>query len=60
MTARLITLTGCDESTTFVVDGLTGADVALLDRVAALSREASPYDCFPRMSVQPAEDEIRQ
>lgn len=54
MTARLVTLTGCDESTTFVVDNLTDADVVLLDRLAALSRDAGPYDCFPRLSVQAA------
>lgn len=56
MTARLITLSACHEACEFVVTGLTGGEAALLERVAALSKVASQYECMPVMSVQqPAE-----
>lgn len=60
MTARLITLTGCHETTTFVAGNLSSGDDALLDRLAALSRDTSTCECEPYLTVQAVGDEVRQ
>lgn len=52
MTACRIRLSGCDESTQFDMD-LDDDEAALLERVAARSREVSEYDCMPTMTVTP-------
>jgi hypothetical protein len=55
-----IKLSGCDDSTRFVMD-LDDAEAALLERVAARSQEASSYGCEPRMYLTtppPEEDEF--
>lgn len=53
MAAYEVRLVGCDEVTTFVMD-LADAEAALVERVAALSRETSAYNCEPRMTIAPA------
>jgi len=53
MAAYQIQLSGCDDETTFDMD-LTKGQAALLERVAALSRETSTYGCEPRMTIAPA------
>jgi hypothetical protein len=53
MAAYEIRLSGCDDTTVFVVD-LTDAEAAVADRVAARSRQAAEYGCQPRMTIAPA------
>lgn len=50
MTAYEIRLEGCDDSTAFVMD-LDDSEAALVERVAARSREVSEFDCMPTMAV---------
>lgn len=47
-----ISLVGCDETTCFDLD-LTDEQVALVDRMAAASRQASEYGCFPTLTIDP-------
>jgi hypothetical protein len=56
MTAYEIRLSGCDETTSFVME-LTSAEAELLQRAAALSRETSTYICEPVMTVRPHTDQ---
>jgi len=56
VSAYEIKLSGCDDHTVFVMD-LTGTEAALLQRVAALSRETSNYSCEPTMTVDPRTDQ---
>ena len=50
MSAYEIRLDGCDDSTSFAME-LTDAEAGLLERVAALSKEASEFGCQPTMTV---------
>lgn len=56
MTSCLIRLSGCDDSTAFVVD-LDDTELALVQRIAERSQETSQYSCQPRMTItSPAPD----
>lgn len=50
MTAYQVKLSGCDDSTRFVVD-LDDAEAAAVERVAELSRQASAFSCQPSMTL---------
>lgn len=52
MAAYQIRMSGCDDSTVFVMD-LTDAEAALLGRVAARAFQASAFECQPRMTISP-------
>ena len=45
-----VILVSCDENTHVEIE-VTPAELAFLKRLAALTREASEYDCMPRMAV---------
>jgi hypothetical protein len=47
-----ITLKGCDESTTVTIE-THEAGLLLLENVAALTVQASEFDCMPTMTVTP-------
>lgn len=51
MTVCQIKLRGCDEVTEFVMD-LDDTEAEVVSRVAAQSRENSPYDCYPVMTIE--------
>lgn len=46
-----ITLSGCDDSTRLFDVELTEAEFATVTRIAALSVEASDYNCMPIMRI---------
>lgn len=50
MAAYEIRLAGCDDVTTFVMD-LSAKEANLLKVAAEKSREASEYECQPRMTI---------
>lgn len=52
MTAYDIALNGCDGQTNVEMD-LTAEEAALLERIAAATRQASDYDCQPTMTITP-------
>lgn len=52
MTTCEIRLSGCDDRTRFRMD-LDTAEIALLQRVAAASEQASQFSCQPRMAITP-------
>lgn len=63
MSTVVITLTGCDSSTDFVVRGLPPDYVAVLENIAKMSvTTAGTFCCNPRMGVEvdPAEGRIKQ
>ncbi|MGH3220017.1 MAG: hypothetical protein ACRDPY_15155 [Streptosporangiaceae bacterium] len=45
-----IKLAGCDANTSFAME-LTDAEAELLQRVAALSKKTSEFNCMPTMTV---------
>jgi hypothetical protein len=53
MTAYLIKLKGCDDSTEFGMD-LSDDEAALVQRVSEASREASEFDCMPTLLITAA------
>lgn len=55
MTAYQVKLSGCDDTTVFVTD-LDEDQAALVERIAAQSRETSQFDCQPRMTLTAAPD----
>ncbi len=56
MTAYVIRLSGCDDSTEFGID-LTGAEAALLKRVAELSDQVSQFACQPTLTIREGKPE---
>jgi len=52
MAAYDIKLEGCDAETHVEID-LTDDEAALLERVAHATRQASEYDCQPKMTLTP-------
>lgn len=42
---------GCDDSTYLIVD-LTAEEAALVERLAAMSKEESAYGCMPTMAIE--------
>lgn len=51
-----IKLSGCDDSTVIECE-LDPSELAILERVAALSVQASEYDCMPILEVEEIADE---
>lgn len=51
MAAYDITLHGCDDQTTVTMTDLTPGEVSLLQVIAGLTRDASKFDCQPKMTV---------
>lgn len=45
-----VVLQGCDDSTEFFVD-LTDDEMALVERLSTLSKEASSYGCMPTLNI---------
>jgi len=54
-----IALEGCDD-TTYIDMDLTAEELALVERIAAKSEEASTYCCMPTLSVSPHRQEARR
>ena len=52
-----ITLNGCDDDTTFVME-LSEPEYLFLSRVSELANKTSTYGCMPRMYVEKIEDQI--
>ena len=52
MAAYNIALAGCDDQTNVEMD-LTDDEAALLERVAAATRQASQFGCMPTMTLTP-------
>lgn len=50
----LISLHGCDDTTSFEMDDLSDREVELLLRVSELSKQTSTYGCMPTMEVTEA------
>ena len=53
-----ITLSGCDDSTTFEME-LTDDEASTFRKAAEMSKAASTYGCMPTMEITPPNAELR-
>lgn len=57
MAKYLIKASGCDDSTSVIVD-LTDAEFAVAERIAKAVTQASFFGCMPRLAVSAASPDV--